>query len=65
VVPLFIWFPPLVSFPPLAMHTWVLALDPFDAFHLGLPRPYSYSGIPFALQQEMYLTFCLPLDHLT
>jgi hypothetical protein len=39
----------LVSFPPLAMHIWVLALDLFGAFHLGLPWPCLYSGIPFVL----------------
>lgn len=38
---------PLVSSSPLATCIWVLALDPFGAFHLGLPRPCLYSGIPF------------------
>jgi hypothetical protein len=56
---------PLVSSSPLATCIWVLALDPFGAFHLGLPRPCLYLGIPFVLRQEVYLTFCLPLDRLT
>jgi hypothetical protein len=40
---------PLVSFSPLVTCIWVLALDPFDAFHLGLLQPCLYLGIPFVL----------------
>ncbi len=54
---------PLVCFFPLAACVWVLTLDPFGAFHLGLHHLHLYLHIPFALWQEVQLAFRFPFDY--
>ncbi len=53
---------PLVHSLPLATWAWVLTLDPFGAFHLGLHHPHLYLHILFALWQKMQLVFHFPFD---
>ncbi len=44
----------------MTTYVWILALDPFNAFHLGLFSSTSlYAGIPFVLCQNASIPFVL------
>lgn len=42
----------------MTTYVWILALDPFNAFHLGLLSSTSlYARIPFVLRQKVEVVF--------
>lgn len=49
---------------PSLAQTWITSLYIIDAFHLGLPRPYSYHHIPYTLHVEVLCDLRIPLVQL-
>jgi len=54
----------LALFPSPLGWALVSTLDPFKAFHLGLPHLHLCAQIPLALKWEVQLFFWLSFDHL-